>query len=233
MKKILYVGPSWAQRSFDTPEGSELNFTNLSRELNIEVDNRAKSALTNLCIINQVIPENYKDLYKGIIWVYPEPIGDLTSLHHYTSELDHITPTSFIESENFWEMRSEVNKYILTEMSKLDCPIGLIGAHSDIDDCNHDNITIVHPSWQKFLAESTNVRLDNGWGAEIAHRYIMTENKDIKPSYNIVNKISDTFSAWHRMELNRVFNWCHPNKKGNELFAKEITNSVQSFINNL
>jgi hypothetical protein len=233
MKKILYVGPSWAYRSFDSPEGSELEYTNLVQELNISVDNLSKSALSNLEIINQVIPKNYKDLYKGIIFVYSEPIGDLTSLQHYTTNLNHITPATFIESENFWEMRKEINRYVLTEMSQIECPIGLIGAHSDVEDCNYNNITVIHPSWQKFLAQYTSVTLEDGWGAEVAHRYIMTEYKDITPSRNIVNKISDTFSAWHKMELNRVFNWCHPNKKGNELFAKEIANSVQSFINNL
>ena len=233
MKKILYVGPSWAARSFDTPEGSELEYTNLAQELNIAVDNRSKSALSNLAILNQILSTDYKELYKGIIWVYSEPIGDLTSLQSYTTQLNHITPISFIESENFWEMRKEINNYILTEISKIDCPIGLIGAHGDINDCNHSNITVIHPSWQKFLAEQSGLALDDGWGAEVAHRYIMTEYKDAMPSRNIVNKISDTFSIWHKMELNRVFNWCHPNKKGNELFAKEIANSVQSFINNL
>ena len=233
MKKILYVGPSWANRSFDTPEGDESEYTNLAQELNISVDNFSKSALTNLAIINHIIPKNYKELYQGIIWVYSEPIGDLSSLHRYTTDLNYITPKTFIESEDFWEMRKETNRYILKEMSKINCPIGLIGAHSDIENCNHSNITVIHPSWQKFLAQYTSVTLEDGWGAEVAHRYIMTEYKDITPSHNIVNKISDTFAAWHKMELHRVFNWCHPNKKGNELFAKEIKSSVQSFINNL
>ena len=103
MKKILYVGPSWAARSFDTPEGSELEYTNLAQELNIAVDNRSKSALSNLAILNQILSTDYKELYKGIIWVYSEPIGDLTSLQSYTTQLNHITPISFIESENFWE----------------------------------------------------------------------------------------------------------------------------------
>ena len=232
MKKILYLGPSWAARSFDTPEGSESDYTNLSIELNIDVDNRAKLGLSNLSIINQ-IPSNYEELYKGIIWVYAEPIGDLTNLKQYTSNLNSITPTSFIESENFWEMRKDINKYILNEMSNINCPIGLIGGHSDVEDCTHSNITVIHPSWQKFLADTMNVKLDHGWGAEVAHRYILTENKDVTPSYNLIDKVSDTFSAWHKLELHRVFNWCHPNRKGNELFAKEIKNSIQSFINNL
>jgi hypothetical protein len=196
MKKILYIGPSWAARSFDTPEGSELEYTTLAQELNITVDNRSKSALSNHAIINCVLPTNYKELYKGIIWVYAEPIGDLSSLHCYTTNLNHITPETFIKSENFWEMRKEINRYTLTEMSKIECPIGLIGAHSDIEDCNYNNITVIHPSWQKFLAQHTNVALEDGWGAEVAHRYIMTEYKNITPSRNIVNKISDTFSAW-------------------------------------
>jgi len=35
------------------------------------------------------------------------------------------------------------------------------------------------------------------------------------------------------MEMLGVFNGCHPNRKGNELFAKEIKPSIYSFINDL
>ena len=233
MKKILYVGPSWAARSYDTPDGLENNYTNLIEELKLDVDNYSRPASTNLFILNKIIPKNYQEIYSGIIWVYAEPIGDLSNLHRYTSNLSNITPTAFIESENFWQMREDINRYILKEISKLNCPIGIIGSHSDINDCKYKNISIIHSSWQKFLANQIKVKLDDGWGVEIAHRYIMTEYKEVKPSYNIIDKISDTFLAWHKMELNKVFNGCHPNKKGNELFAKEIQNSVQSFINNL
>jgi hypothetical protein len=232
MKKILYVGPSWAARSYDTPEGSESDFTNLVKELNLDVDNQAKIGTSNLYIL-KTLPSNYQDLYRGIIWVYAEPLTDLTSLGHYTQNLNHITPDALIKSENFWEMREEINQFILSKLSNIKCPIGFIGAHGDVPESNYSNFVTIHPSWQKFLANHVGVQLDDGWGAEVSHRSIMTEYAHVTPSKAIINKISDTFASWHKLELNRVFNWCHPNKKGNNLFAKEIANNVQSFINNL
>ena len=53
--------------------------------------------------------------------------------------------------------------------------------------------------------------------------------KDYK---EFVNKTADTLHSWTKMELSNIFCGVHPNKKGNELFAKEIKNSVDSFINN-
>jgi len=224
MSSILYVGPSWAVRSFDTVEGSEDDFTNLIQELNLDVMNLAKSDYSNtqcLTAVKNHIKDN-KDI-RGIIWVYCEPILDVP----------HELKKTVIESDNFWSIREIVNQRILSQINNLNIPVGLIGGHSDIVNCDYSNITVIHPSWQKFLAENVGVSLKHGWGAEVAHRYAMYEIKDSSPSKPFVFEVSDTLKSWSEMEMLGVFRGVHPNKKGNILFAKEIANNIQSFINNL
>jgi hypothetical protein len=221
MKKILYVGPSWAFRSYDTVEGSESDYTNLLKELELSAVNLSKPGLSNMECLDLV--NQYEGHYDAILWVYCEVITDCL----------HTLKQNLIESENFWELRNEMNQKTLNMINQLNCPVGLIGAHSDITDCNHKNITVIHPSWQKFLANQVDVDLKHGWGAEVAHRYAMFEFKKSKPSKAMIDFTSGTLQAWTQMELSGVWRGVHPNKNGNELFAKEIKNNVQSFINNL
>lgn len=221
MKKILYVGPSWAARSYETIEGSEPEYTNLARELKLDVINLSELGLSNNVCLDKV-NKNLENC-AGIIWIYCEPVTD--TLHTLKKYL--------IESENFWDIRSKMNHNMLTQINKLGVPVALIGGHSDIVDCDFSNIEVIHKSWQKFLADSVNVQLDHGWGAEVAHRFATREFLDIKPSKSCVNYISDTLNSWTKMELNGVFCGCHPNRYGNKIFAQEIKNSINSFINNL
>jgi hypothetical protein len=224
MKKILYVGPSWAQRSFNTPTGTELTYTNLLSELDIHALDLSMGGLSNFDNINRI---SHQINYDAIIWIYCEPI------HKANQIMPNIDIRSLLSSSNFWEMREEINQITLSKINQLNCPVGIIGGHSDIENCNFKNITIIHPSWQKFLANCAGVQLKHGWGAEVAHRMIIQDYNGIKPSKEIVKLISETFDAWKEIELKDLFCWCHPNKNGNKLFAREIKSSVQSFINNL
>ena len=221
MKKILYVGPSWAYRSYDTVEGSETEYTNLLTELELSAVNLSQPGLSNTACLDLV--NQYEGQFDAILWVYCEVIADCL----------HENKQNLIESENFWELRNAINQKTLTMINQIGCPVGLIGAHSDIVDCDQKNITVIHPSWQKFLANQCAIDLEHGWGAEVAHRYAMYEFKKSKPSKTMIDFTSNTLQAWTQMELLGVWRGVHPNKNGNELFAKEIKNSVQDFINNL
>lgn len=223
MNKILYVGPSWAYRSYDTPNGSESDYTNLIQELNLSVVNLSKPGASNIEMLD--IVNNYKEDYSAIIWILAEPLTDLA--------WDQTKIKNVFESDHFWEIRLELMQNTFKRISSVGCPVALIGGHSDVIDCNHNNITVIHPSWQKFLADSVNAKLEHGWGAEVAHRILMTEAQDIVPSMSVVDLVSDTFKSWHTMELKRVFNWCHPNKNGNKLFAKEIAKSLNTWISSI
>jgi hypothetical protein len=223
MSSILYIGPSWAARSYDTVEGSESEFTNLIKELELDVDviDLSKRGLTNNDCLMRINKINTP--FKGIIWVYCEPI----------EEVSHNLKQSLIESNNFWAIREKINQRIMSSINALNCPVALIGAHSDVGIKDYKNITVIHPSWQKFLANEVGVELNHGWGAEIAHRIAMYEFPKSRPSREFIDYTSDTLRAWNQMEMLGVFRGVHPNRKGNEIFAKEIKSNIQSFINNL
>ena len=225
---ILYVGPSWAARSYDTHDASESDYTSLYKELslqNLNIINMSQAGASNQFFLdflnspNQ--PHSYKVKYDAIIWVYCEP---MTSI---------IDKKSFLQSEDFWALRAEANRQLLDKIANLGVPVAMIGGHSDIEDCNYSNLEIIHPSWQKFLAESVGVKLTNGWGCELPHKLLLIDYPKLKPSKNLVNRVSDTWRAWCEMDLNGVFCWCHPNKLGNELFAREIEQKIQTWIKNL
>ncbi len=222
MKNILYIGPSWAVRSYDTVEGSESNYTNLLMELNLNAVNLAQRGWSNMQCLDCI--KDYTSSFDAILWVYCEPILDVL----------HKNKKNLIESNNFWELRNNINADTLSMINQLNCPVGLIGGHSDIVDCDsYNNITAIHPSWQKFLANYVGINLEHGWGAEVAHRYAMYEFKNSRPSKDMINKTADTLNIWTQLELLGVWRGVHPNKKGNQLFAKEITSNVQLFVSNL
>jgi hypothetical protein len=222
MKNILYLGPSWARRSFNTPNGDEVDYTSLYKELNLQdynVTNIAAPGDGNQHFIDQV-KTRYQQV-DAIIWVYCEPIIDITDR------------SNWLLSEDCYSLRQDKNKQLLSQISNLNVPIALIGAHSDIEDCNHPNIEVIHPSWQRFLADYADVKLDKGWGCEIAHRWLMMDYPKLKPSKNLVNYVSDTWRAWCELDMSGVFCWCHPNRFGNELFANEIRQNMLTWLRNV
>ena len=223
-KKILYVGPSWAHRSFDTPEGVEKNFTNLYRELDLEVVDLSHPGMGNFEMLDRV--KQYSNDYDGIIWVFAEPLRDPTWTKSSLAEI--------IESENFWFIRQNIYNQTLERIaSEIKKPVALIGAHSDVTDQGYAQIHVVHQSWQRYLAQTVGVNLDIGWGADVLHRLIMRDLPAAKPSIAVVDAVSDQFKFWKQMELRKVFNWVHPTTLGNQIFAKEISPKIYQWLNQL
>jgi hypothetical protein len=223
--KPIYIGPSWAVRSFDTPDDTDTEITSIAKELELDVINLSSLGHSNRMLLQKLksyLKQNPQAKSNPIIWFYSEPFIDAWWYEDCPEE-------TFIQSPDWYELRSSTNKKILKEIANLNHPIALIGAHSDIVDCDHSNIEVIHPSWQKFLASTCDVELDCGWGAEIAHR-IISNNPGIKPSYGIVDAVTDTFNSWHRLEMNHLFQICHPNILGNQLFAKEIKDSLFGWL---
>ena len=223
--KPIYIGPSWAVRSFNTPDDTDTEITSIDRELELDSINLAKSGHSNRMLLQRLqsyLEKNPQAKGSPIIWFYSEPFTDAWWY-------ENCSPEILVQSNNWTDIRSSTNNKILKEIANLDHPIALIGAHSDIVDCYHSNITVLHPSWQKFLAGTCNVKLDLGWGAEVAHRIIIS-NLYIKPSHDIVDVITDTFKSWHKLEMNHLFQICHPNILGNQLFAKEIKDPLFNWL---
>jgi hypothetical protein len=147
-----------------------------------------------------------------------------------------VTPRKFVESEDFWAIRADANQQILQKIGCLSCPVAMIGSHSDVSGCEHPNITVIHPSWQQFLARQVGVELEHGWEAEVAHRWISelwTSRSGARPSHALMDRCYATLQAWHKIERGGLFNWAYPNRLGTELFAREIGPGVEAFIHGL
>ena len=223
-KKLLYVGPSWAVRSFDTPGGDEEEYTNLYRELDLDVIDLSRCGAGNLEMLGVIQSQSID--YDGVIWVLAEPLLDRTWNNDSLVDL--------IESDDFWDIRTNIYQQTISRIAQeISRPIAMIGAHSDVHDLDHPNISVIHSSWQKFLAAMVDVDLEIGWGADVLHRMIMVECPQARPSIEVIDAISNQFKFWKQMELQKVFNWVHPTRLGNQLFANEIRLRLEQWINGL
>ena len=228
MKDILYVGPSWTVKSWDLTETNQ-SITNLNKLLNLKGIDLSECGASNLSCLDKI--HNYQQHYDAIFWVYCEPILD-------AERLKISRKSELIQTENFWELRIDANQQILDRISKLNIPVAIVGSHSDIFNCDYDNIFVIDRSWQRYLDSIINQnyhddeKLKDGWGAEILHNYIH-EYPEITPSKFIVDKISKTFFNWSLLMKHGLWFDTHPTRLGNELFAKEINPKVQRWLDSL
>lgn len=228
----MYIGPSWALRSFAIPGENPptsndvlgLDYTNLAHELELDVINLAEFGFSNLTCYNRIL--NYPKPYDGVVWIYCEPIRDLGYNNSATIQ-------DFITSANFWEIRKNINDVILKKMAELECPIALIGGHSDIEDCNYSNITVIDSSWQQFLAREADVDLPVGWGADVAHWKMFTKYPNLHPSKPLVELVCDTLDSWNKLQKKDLFMWVHPNRRATELFAGHIKSRLNTWLDSI
>jgi len=228
MKNFVYIGPSWAARSYDTVHGDESDYTNLAQEWNlphINLSRPGSSCLENI----KKIKEAVKDVTTPIIWVQCEILHE-----EDLPTLTGISRTDWLTSANWNEYRVTANQKILEELNALGNPIGLIGAHSDIFDVleKFTNLTVIHPSWQQWIGNYLSLPIASGVGADVYHA-IIKANRDTKPNLDLVFLVYDTLNTWQSWEAAGMFTWCHPNRRATELFAQDIKPAVTGWLNNL
>lgn len=225
MEKFIYTGPSWGELSYEPMEGFDVypNYTNLSLEWNLPCYNVAKRANNNYQCIDSVQALN-KDL--PVVWVMCEPLVEI--LHNGPAQQE------YLQSKNHLAFRQDLLHEQLTAMNNLGLPIGIVGAHSDIrqqDIDSFSNLSIIHPSWQNFLADYSGVESRNyNWGYEIAH-VMFRVFPDVKHDSQLIMDMYDGLEFWQQLENKKMFCDVHPNKLGNIKFAEHTKQSVIDFIN--
>jgi hypothetical protein len=223
MKKCVYTGPSWAELSYEPREDFDRwpNYTNLALEWNLNCENTSRRAYNNFDCIDQVRK------YDGaVVWVFCEPL--VAILHNMPLQRQYLRVKDHLSFRHALLMQQ------LDAMNRMGRPIGIIGAHSDIrkeDLEGFSNLEILDSSWQNFLAQHVDKYFQPhyNWGYEIAH-VIMQVNKDIEPSEQLVNDVFEGFEFWKYLERRGVFCDVHPNRLGNELYAKHTQDIVKKFI---
>ena len=224
MEKFIYTGPSWGELSYEPMEGFDVypNYTNLALEWNIPCYNVAKRANNNYQCIDSVRALN-KDL--PVVWIMCEPLVSI--LHNATAQHE------YLQAKNHLAFRQDLLQQQLTAMNDIGLPIGIIGAHSDIrqsDIDNFSNLSIIHPSWQNFLASQASVESRNyNWGYEIAH-VMFRVFLDVKPTDQLVMDMYDGLEFWCQLEKEKVFCDVHPNRIANIKFAEHIKEQVIKFV---
>ena len=228
-KKFVYSGPSWAQQSYNTPEGNEPNTTNLLKEWGLEdiAINISKGGSNS-----REQYERFKSLNLPVIYVMCEPLSIFNDTPNY---LDKYFDSGI---NSVWDMRTRRDKNFMETLSKLDNRVAVIGAHSDVSDVP-DNVTVIDSSWQNFLRQESDLDTGYNWGVEVLHSQLSRSNnmdmlnktyKNRKTVEFFVDKFWNQFDIWRQLEKKKLFCNVHPNKRGNKLYAKHTLNNVQEFL---
>jgi hypothetical protein len=226
MQKFIYTGPSWAELSYELLINFTIwpNYTNLALEWNLNCYNVAKRANSNYNCIDSVKALN-KD--TPVVWLLCEPL-----IHIYYQTTYKIK--DYLTAKDHLSYRQEELQQQLVAMNDLGLPIGIIGSHSDIrqsDIAGFKNLSIIHPSWQNFLANEAGIQPNEyNWGYDVAH-LMLFKNKNIQPSDQLIMDTYDGLEFWHELQNKKVFFDVHPNKLGTIKFAKHIKQQVVDFIN--
>jgi len=240
----LYLGPSWAVQSFESTYGLDDPVkTNLAQELEL-------SDYTSLALYANSNLDQLQDAEKFILQ-HPElaPFRIVFVMANSLQDGHKISGVSQVEFARAFLTSADplvtvrtLEQQFYRRLNSLGIPVALIGAHTDVDCESFDNITVIHTSWQNFLAQQCGLNSFYGWPADVGHRWLQgivipeygpPEHFELgtDPSKSVVDEIHKLFNVnWRILEKNRLFKGTHPTILGNQLFAQEIKQSVSNWI---
>lgn len=221
-----YVGPTWAQRSFDPPGVAQTNF---AKSWQLDYVEYVFPSTPPGTIANKL-----KSLNGPTVWIYSDPWGDIPEITG-CSHAEYVTRTDWFD---IWK---EANQKILSKINALNVPVFLIGAHCDVIDCNFSNITVGHSSWQKYMAEQLNLVVNNDIvvsdrtikhciAQEIYFRYFY-ENPDINVNPGLHDQIIDQWLLWDCFHQQGLMYDHHPTWASYRQFANYLRPRLLSWLN--
>jgi hypothetical protein len=221
-----YVGPTWAQRSFDPPGIQQTNF----------------AKVWQIPYVGHVFPsqppstiaDKLKSLPGPTVWIYSDPWGDIP-------RLTGCSLSEFVSRQDWFDIWQEANQKILHKINAFDVPVFLIGTHCDVVDCNFSNITVAHPSWQKYMSEQLGLVHDNSIviegrtikhcvAQEIYFRFFY-ENPDIKVDLGLKDLITDQWMLWEQFRCQGLMFYYHPTRRSYQNFANYLKPQLLSWLN--
>ena len=239
----LYLGSSWALQSFESIYGLDDPIkTNLAQELGlINYTSFAESSETNqdqLQKAQEFMHQHPEMAPFRIIFLTANSLDDAHKIHGIT-EIDFAK--SFLTSDDPMHMIKLLEQHFCQQLTALDVPVALIGASTDITFQSHDNVTVIHPSWQNFLAQHCGLNSFYGWPANIGRRWaqktiipklgpIVHFDLEMPLSTATANEIHKIKVLWRVMQKHKLLVGGHPTILGNQLFAQEIKQSVNNWI---
>jgi hypothetical protein len=239
----LYLGPSWAVQSFETPLGNDAVKTNLAKELNlqnyVDLSRCGDSNMNQLSMAKQFLQENQGP--ARAVFITSNSLQDSETL--LDTPIEDFARYFMCQSDPVAVIKTVETKFY-QHLCDLNIPVALIGAHTDIVDYAWpDHITVIHASWQNFLLEQGRISTPRffGWAAEVAHRWLhnriegrqgpeYTLDLEVPVSNDVVFCIDQAFTLWSKLERRRLWSNVHPNIRGNELFAQAIGDLVNQWL---
>jgi hypothetical protein len=222
-----YVGPTWAEKSFDADQNTIP--TNFAKEWNLRCVQQIFPSMPPLSIAKRVRTD------LPIVWVYSDPWGNVP-------EIANVSFAEFVSREDWFDIWQECNDVVLKKINDLGVPVLIIGTHCDVINCHYSNITVAHPSMQKWMAEQIDLFKNDKIvvpeeGIVISHCIaheiyfkFFTENEDVQVDSGLKDLVLDHWIFWRRLEqMNLVYD-THPTRYSYEKFSKLIKPCVEKFI---
>jgi hypothetical protein len=213
-KKFIYVGSSWAKKSYDNVDVSETNLLKLWKLEDSAIDiSRRGNAFNN----------SYNDLIYN---------SDLPVIYITCETLADIPDSEICDIKDVMKFRKNIHENHMNILRNIKNPVAIIGAHTDVsyDDVSNSNNRIIDLSWQNFLLREANIPERYNFGADIIHTAWHANDCKIKDQ-SILEKIQSQFEVWDRLQQEGLMYGPHPTRKGNELYAEYTYDKVKEFIN--
>ena len=231
MTQFIYAGDSWALKGFTNHNYSIGNNDPMIGDIRM-ADHWGipyKHCLTpgkgNLSVLRKLLNMNIQE-HIPIIWVYTEPGRDYG---YITGENEF----DWMSSEEIFSIRKKLDVYIVNEIKKkIRNPIAFIGGLSDVNEdlMQQHNFKVLHPSWQRWMAEYLNRTeyFDFGWGAcDIGWR---ADYNNVKPSKTALFAWDELIKEWCMWEDLGFMCHEHPTPLSNSLFADFLRQDVFNWI---
>jgi hypothetical protein len=242
----LYLGSSWAEQSYESVNGrNDPVKTNLAKELELVnytslAAQRGNSSLTQVEFAQEFMHQHPELAPFRIVFVTANTLDDGHDIFNI-SRVDFAR--KFLTTEDPIGLTQYLEEVFYQKLDALGVPVALIGASVDVTCKSHNNITVIHPSWQNFLSQKCNCNVPSfyGWNAGIADRWLRgivipevgpPERFELgsTPSTAMFIEIQRLKSYWKIMREHKLLVGGHPNILGNQLFAQEIKQSVNNWI---
>jgi hypothetical protein len=230
--KLFFIGDSWASKGFTEqnhniyePSPTDIKLPDF---WSVPYKNHSLGGKGNLVCLDYLLEQKLPaDL--PIVWVYTEPGRDYARI---TGNADN---NAWLSKEDYFTIRPELDKYILKEIqNRLPNPIAFIGGLSDVDVALAEGLGfhVLHPSWQKWMADRINFNLDQGWGApDLMWR--MKSNGVKRPAKTLTFKCINWLKFYKQVEIDGYMHMYHPSVRSNKEFGKYLEPQLINWIGNL
>jgi len=224
----IYIGPSWAERSYDNNLELDTNPTSIFKCWNLPLVNVSQGGAGNLNCFMKLYEIKKQSPNIRVVYFLCETMTNMVNTQLYPISIKHL-----IANKNWFNKRLEMLRYEMELLNSLEIQIGIIGAHSDIRDVDVQglsNLEIIDHSYQNNIAKQVGAPLrDYCMGFEVIHRAIHM-NKEIDPSEEIINYHDEGMTWWEQLDRSGWFFHVHPNRKAVEWYADYIKPKVIGFL---